>query len=187
MTRAVDADGARLVSPDWNEHARKSTAESGFLNFAYCCRTSPEQVVYGPAMVTNGHPRPTRSPNLWVSATSSFSAPEWIELGWDRPSEIAEIQLLFDSSLHFHFWQSWQGYPVNAIPSIIRDYRIVAEHEDGTTTVAVEVTGNYQRNRRHAVKLAGVRRLRLEILGTNGLVRAQLYGFRVIKPEATLS
>lgn len=187
MTRAVDADGARLVSPDWNEHARKSTAESGFLNFAYCCRTSPEQAVYGPAMVTNGHPRPTRIPNLWVSAASSFSAPEWIELGWDRPQNIAEVQLLFDSSLHFHFWQSWQGYPVNAIPSIIRDYRLIAEHEDGSTTVAVEVAGNYQRNRRHAVKLAGVRRLRLEIHGTNGLARAQLYGFRVIKPDASLS
>ena len=187
MTRAVDADGASLVSPDWNEHARKSTSESGFLNFAYLCRTSPEQAVYGPAMVTNGHSRPTRIPNLWVSATSSFSAPEWIELGWHRPQDIAEVQLLFDSSLHFHFWQSWQGYPVNAIPSIIRDYRIVAEYENGTTTVAVEITGNYQRNRRHAVTLAGVRRLRLEILGTNGLARAQLYGFRAISTEAILS
>ena len=32
MTRAVDADGASLVAPDWNGHARSFTVESGFLS-----------------------------------------------------------------------------------------------------------------------------------------------------------
>jgi hypothetical protein len=181
MKRAVDADGASLVVPDWNGHARDFTAESGFLNFAYCCRTTPEQAVYGPAMITNGHTRSTRTPNLWVSAASSFSEPEWIDLSWERPRNITGVQLLFDSSLHFHFWQSWQGYPGNAIPSVVRDYRIVATHQDGSREAVAKVHGNFLRNRRHQVALQGVARLRLDILATNGLDRAQVYGIRVLK------
>jgi hypothetical protein len=180
MTRAVDADGASVVSPDWNGHARNFAAEGMFHNFAYLCRTSPEQAVYDAALVVNGHSRPTRTPNLWVSAASSFSKPEWIELSWETPRTISEVQLLFDSALHFHFWQSWQGYPVRSLPSIVRDYRLIAHRADGTLSTIVEVTGNFQRNRRHRVALEGITRLRLEILGTNGLARAQVYEIRVL-------
>jgi hypothetical protein len=180
MTRAVDADGASVVSPDWNEHARNSAAASGFLNFAYLCRTTPEQAVYDAAMVVNGHGRPTRTPNLWVSAASSFKEPEWIELSWETSRTINEIQLLFDSALHFHFWQSWQGYPVRSVPSIVRDYRLIARHADGSSSTLAEVTGNFQRNRRHRMALEGITGLRLEILATNGLARAQVYEIRVL-------
>ncbi len=180
MTRAVDADGASVVSPDWNDHARKFTAESGFLNFAYCCRTTPEQPVYEPSMVVNNRSRPSHTPNLWVSAASSFSETEWLALSWETPRDITEVQILFDSSLHFHFSQSWQGYPARSIPSIVRDYRLIAHHADGSTSTVAEVTGNYQRNRRHPVALDGVTRLQLEILGTNGIDRAQVYEIRVL-------
>ena len=180
MTRAVDADGASVVSPDWNGHARNFAAEGMFHNFAYLCRTSPEQAVYDAPMVINGHSRPTRTPNLWVSAASSFSEPEWIELRWETPRTISEVQVLFDSALHFHFWQSWQGYPVRSVPSIVRDYCLIARHADGTSSTIAEVTGNFQRNRRHRMALEGITRLRLEILATNGLARAQVYEIRVL-------
>lgn len=182
MTRAVDADGAQVTSPDWNGHAGKAASLSAFLHFGYVSRTTPEQPVYGPAMVVNPHSRPTRGPNLWVSAASSFDRPEWIELSWQSPRSISEVQILFDSSLHFHFWQSWQGYPVNAIPSIIRDYRIIATRGDGSSSVIAEITGNHQRNRRHRVELEDVRRLRVEIVNTNGLSRAQVYSVRAFGP-----
>lgn len=181
MARAVDADGAGVVAPDWNDHARNFKAESLFLNFAHVCRTTPPQQLYGAEMAVNGHSRPTNAPNLWVSAASSFDETEWISLSWESPRNIAEVQVIFDSSLHFHFWQSWQGYLLRSIPSIIRDYRIIAEHEDGTSTVIAEVSGNYQRNRRHSTAIIGVKRLRVEISATNGITRAQLYAIRVIE------
>ncbi|MEY3895744.1 MAG: hypothetical protein RLZZ214_1264, partial [Verrucomicrobiota bacterium] len=180
MTRAVDADGAGVVAPDWNDYARNFKAESLFLNFAHCCQTNPAQELYGAEMAVNGHSRPTHAPNLWVSAASEFVEPEWISLNWESPKNITEVQLLLDSSLHFHFWQSWQGYPLRGIPSIIRDYRIIAGHEDGSETIVAEITGNYQRNRRHRTSVRGVRRLRVEIAATNGITRAQLYGIRVM-------
>lgn len=85
---------------------------------------------------------------------------------------------------HFHFWQSWQGYPVHAIPSIIRDYRISATHQDRSESVIAEVASNHQRNRHHPARLDGVVRIRLEILGTHGLPRAQIYGIRVFEKRA---
>jgi hypothetical protein len=120
---------------------------------------------------------------LWASAPSSFAEPEWIELTWDKARDIGEIQILFDSSLHFHFSQSWQGYPVNAIPSLVKNYRIIAEHFDGKQTVVAEVAANFQRNRRHSAELTGVTRMRLEILATHGLARAQVYAIRVMEKQ----
>ncbi len=180
MTRAVDADGASVVSPDWNGHARNLAAEGMFHNFAFLCRTTPEQAIYEATKAVNGHSRPTREPNLWVSAASSFQEPEWIELRWETPRTISEVQLLFDSALHFHFWQSWQGYPVSSLPSIVRDYRLIGYRADGSSSNITEVFGNFQRNRRHRMALEGVTRLRLEILATNGLPRAQVYEVRVL-------
>jgi hypothetical protein len=184
MKRAVDADGASVVTPDWSAHAMKFTAESAFLHFAYHSRTTPGQRVFDPASIANGHSRPTNQPNLWVSQTTAFNQPEWLELTWETPRDLTEIQILFDSSLHFHFWQSWQGYQRNAIPSIVRDYRITAVHENGSTTVAADVTGNFQRNRRHPVALDGVVSLRVEILSTNGIPRAQVYAIRTLQAAA---
>lgn len=55
-----------------------------------------------------------------------------------------------------------------------RDYRIIATHGDGSSSVVAEITGNHHRNRRHHVELEDVRRLRVEIVKTNGLSRAQV-------------
>lgn len=114
-------------------------------------------------------------------APSSFAVTEWIELTWDKARDIGEIQILFDSSLHFHFWQGWQGYPVNAIPLLVKDYRIIAEQVDGTQTVVAEVAGNFQHKRRHPVKLAGITLMRLEILANHCLARAQVCAIRVME------
>ncbi len=185
MERAVDADGARVDAPDWSEHARQFASMSAFLQFGYGCRATPAQPVHEPSMVVNPHSRPTREPNLWVSAATSFDSPEWIELSWKEPKSISEIQILFDSSLHFHFYQSWQGYAVNTIPAIVRNYRIIATHADGSESVVVEINGNHQRNRRHRVELTQLRRLRLEILDANGLPRAQVYSIRTLSSASS--
>jgi hypothetical protein len=181
MKRAVDADGAAVLAPDWNDHARQFTAQSGFLNFAWCSRTNPPQEIYSPSNVVNACPRPTHLPNLWVSAATRFERPEWIDLAWEKPRSVSEVQILFDSSLHFHFSQSWQGYLANAIPSIVRDYRIIAQHADGSFTVIAEVRGNHLRNRRHAALIDNVINIRVEVISTNGLPRAQIYAVRVME------
>jgi hypothetical protein len=134
-------------------------------------------------MAINPYSRPTAQPNLWVSAPTNFSTSETLTLTWEQPRSIRAIQLLFDSALHFHFWQSWQGYAVNAIPSLIKDYRLVATLAEGTEVVIAEARNNYQRNCSHRVKLDSVKQLRLECLSTHGINRAQVYAVRVLGHE----
>jgi hypothetical protein len=184
MTRAVDADGAAVTVPVWSDEARKNAALSCFVNVAYGVRLSPEQPAYQPGMAVNPYSRPTAQPNLWVSAPSDFSTPETLTLTWEQPRSIRAIQLLFDSALHFHFWQSWQGYAVNAIPTLVKDYRLVATLAEGTEVVVAEARNNYQRNCSHRAKLDNVKQLRLECLSTNGIDRAQVYALRVLGQEA---
>ena len=142
---------------------------------------SPEQALYGPHMVVNGHSRPTRTPNLWVSAASSFEEPEWIELELGKPADdqrgpaalrlVAALPLLAELA------------GLSAPQHALDHPRLPADRPTTRTaprpTIA-EVTGNFQRNRRHRVALEGITRLRLEILATNGLARAQVYEIRVL-------
>jgi hypothetical protein len=181
QTRAVDADGAEVLAPVWNERAHRARDISSFLGFSFACRVSPAQPLYEPSMAVNPHGRPTNLPNLWVSAPSSFEQPEFLDLAWDSPRDIADVQVLFDSALHFHFGQSWQGYAVNAIPSLVKHYRIIARLADGSEKVVVEVSNNHQRNRSHPCDLTGVTGVRLECISTHGLDRAQVYAVRVFR------
>ncbi len=181
MDKAVDAAGANVIVPLWNDYAKQFRDISRFLQYAYCAQTVPQQTVYEPSSVVNPHSRPTSTPNLWVSAPSTFSQPEWLDFAWEQPQLIESVQILFDSSLHFHFWQSWQGYPARAIPSLVKNYRIVARSQDGNEHTVAEVSDNYYRNCRHEVQLVDVVGVRLEIFGTNGIDRAQVYSVRIIQ------
>jgi hypothetical protein len=185
MDRAVEADGARISAPRWNDHAMQFQDFSRFLHYGYAVQTVPAQLVYEPSAVVNPHSRPTSVPNLWVSAPTRFSQPEWLDLTWEHPQWMTSIQILFDSSLHFHFWQSWQGYPVRAIPSVVKAYRIVARNPDGHEHTVIEVRDNYQRNCRHDLALNNVKGIRLEVLGTHGIERAQVYSIRIFQQNKT--
>ena len=179
--RAADADGAAVIAPTWNELAYKSRDISGFLGFSFECRVFPYQPIYEPTMVVNPHSRPTNLPNLWVSSKTTFDQPEWIDLKWDKPHEIASVQIIFDSSLHFHFGQSWQGYAVNAVPTIVKQYRIIAGLADGSEVLVAEVQNNHQRNVMHQISQREVVSIRIECISTHGIDRAQVYSVRVIE------
>jgi hypothetical protein len=179
--KANDADGAKVLTPTWNDVVYKFINLSRFLGFSFACRVYPLQPSYDPTMVTNSHSRPTNIPNLWVSAKTSFAKPEWISLSWNTPRNIKGIQLIFDSSLHFHFGQSWQGYTVNAIPSIIKEYRIIAKLLDESIAVIAIIVNNFQRNCYHDCNLNNVLSITLECVSTNGIERAQVYSMRVFE------
>lgn len=177
--KAADADGAEVMAPIWNEHAQKFRNMSSFLGFSFSCRIFPEQPIYEPSMVVNSNSRPTNMPNLWVSAKTTFEHPEWLALKWDIPCNITGIQILFDSSLQFHFGQSWQGYQTNAIPSIVKKYKVMATFADGTENCLITVNDNYQRNRLHHLDISNVSSIRMECSETHGIDRVQLYSLRV--------
>lgn len=179
QNKAADADGAKVMAPTWNDHALAFREMSCFLGFSFSCQIFPVQPIYEPYMVINEHSRPTNMPNLWVSSRTKFDHPEWVELIWKYSYDVSAVQILFDSSLQFHFGQSWQGYQTNAIPTIIKKYKLIATFSDGTEKCIAEVGHNYQRNCIHHIEEKSVRKIRIECMGTHGIDRAHIYSIRV--------
>ncbi len=81
--------------------------------------------------------------------------------------------------LDFRFSQSWGGYSRNAIPSLVRDYRLLARTDFQPWRTLMEVDGNYQRLCRHSFDSNEISEIRLEALKTHGLDRVQVYALRV--------
>ena len=120
----------------------------------------------------------------WMSDPAA-GLPAWLELTWDEPVAVREVQLIFDTGLHrFLTLSQADGYTRrmewgHAQPETVRDYVIAAETSRGWTTLA-SVAGNYQRRRVHAVPVAvRTRRLRITVTATNGLDHARLVEVRV--------
>ena len=70
---------------------------------------------------------------------------------------------------------------MNAIPSIIKEYRIIAKLLDETVAVVAISVNNFQRNCYHDCNLNNVLSITLECISTNGIERAQVYSMRVFE------
>ena len=77
-----------------------------------------------------------------------------------------------------NLYQSWQGYDCNVMPSLVKAYRLLYLDGAGDWREIARADGNYQRHRTHQVEMPKTRAIRLEILGTNGLDRSQVYSIR---------
>jgi hypothetical protein len=130
---------------------------------------------------------PERSPagtHRWMSDPDA-GLPAWIELSWDQPIRPREVQLVFDTGLHRVLTLSHSEALVQHMEygrpqsETVRDYRIEGL-TDGRWQDLAEVTGNYQRRRRHAVDPAGpVEAVRVHVSATNGLDHARIAEIRV--------
>ena len=74
----------------------------------------------------------------------SDGLPAWIELEWDSPIEVREIQLIFDTGMHRHLTLSHHdGYTSKMIwgqpqPETVRDFKIEGFDVDGRQQLLVE-------------------------------------------------
>jgi hypothetical protein len=147
-------------------------------------RTAPTSRSYGAANVVNGVARPEAGANLWISDPDAGAPtperPQWLQLDFGRPVDLAQVQITFDSDLD-HKSETHQ-----IVPTIVRDYRLLA-CEDGAAAQpwreVATVTDNWQRLRRHQITPVRARSLRLEILGTNGAPTARVFEIRAATGE----
>lgn len=108
----------------------------------------------------------------WAAPT-----PAWIELRWDRPQRIREVQITFDSGFKRQLTLSAaDSQNVNLVrapqPETVKDYRIVC----GSRTIAVQ--GNFQRLNRHTFDPVETASVRLELEATNGDPLARVFEIR---------
>ncbi|MEQ9406463.1 MAG: FAD-dependent oxidoreductase [Fuerstiella sp.] len=120
----------------------------------------------------------------WMSDPAA-GLPAWLQLDWAEPVTVCQVQLVFDTGLHRHLTLSHHdGYTSRMIwgqpqPETVRDYTIEVSNGNGFSTVA-QVTGNYQRLRRHDFELPEpIRTIRIHITQTNGIDHARIAEVRV--------
>ena len=108
----------------------------------------------------------------------------WIELHWTNKQEISEVQLCFDTDFYRELSLSEQSSVQKdqvrgPQPETVRDYKVLyRDSAKDSWQPVVEITGNYERLRRHRFTPIHTDALRLEITATNGVPEARLYEIR---------
>ena len=104
--------------------------------------------------------------------------PGWIQLDWDRPQRIREVQITFDSGFPRELILSAQDSAViNTVrapqPETVRDYSVTANGK-----VVAKVEKNHQRVNRLRFEAVEAKSIRVAIAATNGLEQARVFEIR---------
>ena len=136
------------------------------------------------ALIIDGHLRdiPGKENHHWAARLGADAA--WIELAWERPQRIREVQITFDSGFQRELTLSAQESVTRATirapqPETVRDYTVTCRKpgEHGAVTLAA-VTGNYQRLRRHQFAPVEAHAVRIHVTATNGDEFARIFEVR---------
>jgi hypothetical protein len=118
----------------------------------------------------------------WAAPVAA-GRPAWVDLRWDRPQRISEVQITFDSGFKRQLALSAQeSQNVNLLraaqPETVKDYTLVARTADGTERMLATVKNNFQRLKRHRFDAAEFQSVRIEVQATNGDPMARIFEVR---------
>lgn len=136
-----------------------------------------------PSHVIDGEVRDT--PTHWTHRWGAelIEGGQWIELSWDVPITIKEVQFTFDSGFHRQLTLSAQDSTSRSVirgpqPETVKDYKLTAIDSNGISFEIEEVKNNYQRLRRHKFESRSIQSLRLHALDTHGSKEIRLFEIR---------
>lgn len=128
--------------------------------------------------------RVTPGTHRWMSDPAQ-GFPAWLELRWETPVTVSEVQLTFDTGMHRVLTLSHSDSYMErmewgrAQSPTVRDYSLEAQC-GGAWHALESVEGNYQRRRVHAVNPPGpVQALRVNVAAANGIDHARICEVRV--------
>ena len=131
-----------------------------------------------PEKILDGFVRdiPGKEIHQWAGRMGPDGA--WIELKWDQPVSISEVQLTFDTGFQRELTLSSSDGTMKGIvrgpqPETVRQYKLLAAGREIASQSA-----NHQRLRRHKFAAVTTDRLRLHITATNGSDLARLFEIR---------
>ncbi len=93
---------------------------------------------FGVEQIKTGVYRPTTAPNAWVASLED-AAPQ-LKINWEKPQEIRQIDLFFDTDYDHPMESVLMGHPEDVMPFCVRNYRIV----DDKGHIVFEQKDNYQ-------------------------------------------
>ena len=130
------------------------------------------------AFVINGYVRdiPNRELNHWAGKMGPEGA--WIELAWDKPQRIREIQITFDTGFQRQLTLTASDSAGKGIirapqPETVRDYTISSGGRN-----LVTVKNNHQRLNRHRLDPFDAQSIRIHVTATNGDDYARIFEVR---------
>jgi hypothetical protein len=124
---------------------------------------------------------PTQWDHRW--GAKAIDGGQWIELAWDDPVLLDEVQITFDSGFHRQLTLSASdGASRNIIrgpqPEMVKDYQISFVDDSGARQGLVDIEGNYLRLRRHRFAAIQLRSLRLHALTTHATEQIRVFEIR---------
>ena len=140
---------------------------------------SPESVVNGwTRAMGNGE-------NRWTASLGTEGAPPaWLELAWDSPQSIRQVQLTFDSGFQRELTLTKQDdFNQRMIrapqPETVKSYTIQYQPVGRSEWIdLVTIDRNHQRLRRHNFKTVEAKRIRIQVKETNGDKLARIFEVR---------
>jgi len=194
LPRQLAADPARrlelqqtLLRDDQTLKGRRNTDPRDLARLAKVT-ASENHDLSKPENVINGLVRDLG--NQWQNRWGAKLGPEgvWLELAWEKPQRIREIQLTFDTGFHRELTLSASAAVNRQIvrapqPETVRDYAILhappGSAADAPLRELLKVTGNHQRLNRHTVEPFEASRLRFLFTATNGDPIVRVFEVRV--------
>jgi hypothetical protein len=125
---------------------------------------------------------PKKQMHHWAARMAPEGA--WIELAWEKPQRIREIQITFDTGFQRELTLTSQdsvnaGIVRAAQPETVRDYTVSYRKPGREERVElVSVKGNHQRLRRHRVEPVDAAAIRIHVHATQGDDFARIFEVR---------
>ena len=153
-------DGAHILGQenrDPQDLARTATVKAS----GSTAGTSPQNILSG-----RSYDKPDESDHRWMTKLDRGGA--WIELAWDKPVKVGQIQITHDTGLHRDLTMTslyWlQGEMLSGPqPETARNYEVVGILSDGSERRLAKVENNYQRLRRHHFDPLKLRSIRIKL------------------------
>ncbi len=117
----------------------------------------------------------------WAAPVEGNEA--WIELDFERPQRVREVQITFDTGFQRMLTLSAQASVNRNIirgpqPETVRDYVLEGRIPGGAWRELAAVRGNFYRLRRHQFEPVELEAVRLRVLATNGDPLARVFEIR---------
>ncbi|MEK7406736.1 MAG: FAD-dependent oxidoreductase [Acidobacteriota bacterium] len=134
--------------------------------------------------VANGWVRdiPGKQVNHWAAPMTPDGA--WVELAWERPERIGEVQITFDTGFERELTLTGSDSANRGIirapqPETVRDYTVLGRKPGATEWVELaSARGNYQRLNRRRFEPVELQAIRIQVRATNGDDFARIFEVR---------
>lgn len=134
-----------------------------------------------PSPILSGVTRdiPKKEIHHWEAPLTSDGA--WVELAWDRPQRLREVQITFDSGFQRELTLTSSDTINRGIlrapqPETVKDYKLVLR--SSASSKEIEIKGNHQRLNRHRFDPIDVQAVRIHVTATNGADTARIFEVR---------